>query len=177
PIGVHTVEILKSGYEEKIFNYISHENESQSFDAILVRKSNTNALWRSLILPGWGQHYQEKSTQTWLYPILFVGSAVGSYLMIDSYNTAVKNYDEARVIYHAAYNESDINSSWAAMEKAYDEVESKESTRNIMFIATGAIWLWNVLDTIILPPGYKNKMTLSATSVDNKILAKVRLDF
>ncbi len=177
PIGVHNVEIERSGYESKTYNYISQENKSKSVNGILSRKTNGNALWRSILLPGWGQAYQEKSVQTWLYPILVAGGMGGSYLMVNNYNTAVDDYDKARELYLEAFSDEDINRTRTTMDKAYDDVESAENTRNIMFIATGAIWLWNVLDTVILPPGYKNKMALSARSEDNKILAGVNVNF
>ena len=134
-------------------------------------------MWRSILLPGWGQAYQEKSVQTWLYPILVAGGIGGSYLMVNNYNTAVDDYNKTRDEYLAAFSDEDINRTRAAMDKAYDDVESKESTRNIMFIATGAIWLWNVLDTMILPTGYKNNVKLSANSYKNKVLAGVSIIF
>lgn len=169
PIGVHTVEIEKSGFESEAYNFISQENQVKSFDGRLKRKTNSAALWRSMLLPGWGQGYQEKPVQTWLYPTLFVGSTIGSYIMINNYNTAVDDYDKARDSYLKAFSEEDINRTRTAMDEAYDDVESSESTRNIMFMVTGVIWLWNVLDTMILPPGYKNKMTLSTSTKNNEI--------
>jgi len=169
PIGIHKVKIEKSGYEGKTLNYISKDNQSKTFNGSLSRKTNGNALWRSLLLPGWGQAYQEKSVQTWLYPILVVGGIGGSYLTINSYNTAVDDYDKAREKYLSAFTVEDITATRTAMDKAYDDVESAESTRNIMFITTGAIWIWNVLDTVILPAGYKNKMTLSTSTKNDEI--------
>ena len=177
PIGVHTVEIENSGYDSKTLNYIAQENQSKTFNGTLSRKTNGNALWRSILLPGWGQAYQEKSVQSWLYPILVVGGLGGSYLMINNYNTAVDDYNKAREEYLTAFSEADINTTREAMDKAYDDVESSESTRNIMFIATGAIWLWNVLDTMILPPSYKSNIKLSAKSEKNKVLAGVSVSF
>jgi hypothetical protein len=177
PIGVHTIEIERSGFESTTLNYISQENQSKSFDGALSRKTNTNALWHSILLPGWGQYYQEKSIQTWLYPLLIAGSIIGSYLMVNSYNTAVDDYNKARDEYNKAFSEEDLNRTRAAMDKAYDDVESKESMRNILFIVTGAIWLWNVLDTMILPPGYENSVKFSTRSEKNKVLVGISLRF
>ncbi len=177
PIGIHLIQIEKSGYEGKTYNYISQQDQSKSFDGVLSRKSNISALWRSVIFPGWGQSYQEKSIQSWLYPVLVAGGLIGSYLAVNNYNEAVDDYDIDRKFYLRAFSEEDIKRTRAAMDKSFDEVESKESTRDILFITTGAIWLWNILDTVILTPEYKNKMSLSTKSGDNKFLAGVSVKF
>jgi TM2 domain-containing membrane protein YozV len=177
PIGIHLIKIEKFGYESKIFNYISQENQTKSFDGMLQKKTSGNALWRSIVFPGWGQFYQEKPIQTLVYPFLFVSGIGVSYLMINNYNKSVDDYDAAREIYLKAFSEEDIIRTRSAMNEAYDDVESKEKTRNIAFIATGVIWLWNVVDTMIIPPEYEDKIEVSTNIKKNKIMAGVQIRF
>jgi len=153
------------------------KSKNEMYDGNVQQKSKMNALIRSAILPGWGQYYQEKPIQTWLYPVLFSGGAIASYLMIDSYNNAVTDFEKAEELYLNALTFDEIERTGSALDKAYKDIESKERTRNIMFIATGAIWLWNVLDTIVLQSEYKNKKVITAKIDKNKIIAELTIDF
>lgn len=148
----------------------TEENSSDEVNGKIESKSKISALWRSLIVPGWGQYYQEKPVQTLLYPTLAFAGVIGSIFTIDQYNKAVNEYNDARNLYLKAYNSSEINALRNTMDEKFDDMESREKTRNILLIATGAVWLWNVLDTVILPPGYESSVNVSSSSQNDRIL-------
>jgi hypothetical protein len=155
PIGRHSVVISQSGYEKKAQAIRIQSGKKVTISGSLNRKTTGKALFRSLFIPGLGQAYQEKNTRKWIYPVVFLGTAAASYAMLNTYNTAVDDYNSIKEQYETAFSINDINSYREEMYSAYDDVETKEQTRNVMFMAVGAVWLWNVLDALILPPGYK----------------------
>jgi hypothetical protein len=177
PVGVHQVKVVQSGYESRSGRVPIGKYRSYTFNGALKRKSNGKALLRSIIIPGWGQAYQEKRVQRWLYPVLFFGSLGLSYYTIQDYNAAIDEYDQSRTAYLSAYAAADINRYGNEMDQAYQDVESKEQQRNTMFAITGAIWLWNIVDIFLLPPGYQGRMQLSGFGRSIGLTTTFPLDF
>ena len=162
-IGNHEINVKRSGYEARHMIVFVEPNKTLTVDGALNPKTRGGAVLRSLMIPGLGQAYQEKTGRAVLYPLLFVGAAASSYFVgVKGYNQAVDDYNAAREAYLSAFALDQINARREEMYQAYDEVVKKENVRNALFITTGAIWLWNVIDVLILPPGYDKHMRLSA---------------
>ncbi|TGK03856.1 hypothetical protein EHO59_10020 [Leptospira semungkisensis] len=53
-----------------------------------------NSLWRSAVIPGWGQFYSDRKFQGIIYPTLFAAAAFVSYDKYRVYREAVKEYGE-----------------------------------------------------------------------------------
>jgi len=171
PAGRHKIKLIAvSGYEGKTINTTIHAGKKTTINASLEKKTSGKALLKSIIVPGLGQAYQEKHTRGWLYPALFVTGVAGSFAILNSYNTAVDDYNSIRDQYAAAYSNDKINSLREEMYKAYDRVESKENIRDLVFITTGIVWLVNAFDTILLPPKFKKNISISIKSTPNKIV-------
>lgn len=163
PVGRHEIKIKRSGYLGRSFAVDIKADRTATINGALRRKTRGTALLRSLFIPGLGQAYQEKGGRAIVYPLLFAGAAAGSYFIgVKGHEKAVDDYNAARQAYLTAFDPADINSSRETMHRAYDDVSSAENTRNALFIAAGAIWLWNVIDAAILPPGYEKHLHLSA---------------
>jgi hypothetical protein len=177
PIGKHKIEIEQSGYDSKSDNVNIQTNQTVNCSGVLNRKSNMSALWRSMLIPGWGQGYQEKGFQKWLYPLLFFGGLGGSYLGIQNYNDSANNYQDIRDQYLKAFDSADIEELRNKMDEAYEDVESDKQMRNRMFIFTGAVWLWNVIDVFLLPTGYTNTFRLSSINKENAYGVTIGLTF
>ena len=162
-IGTHEIKIQRSGYLTHTEVVVVKANQVISVNGALKPKTRVGAVLRSLVIPGWGQMYQEKSGRAALYPILFLGTAVASYSVgVLDYNKAVEDYHNARENYLAAFTIDEINYTREEMYRAYDEIVKMERMRNALFITAGAIWLWNVMDALFLPPGFKKHVRLSA---------------
>jgi hypothetical protein len=128
-------------------------------------------------MPGWGQAYQEKRIQKWLYPGLFLCSLGASIYSILEYNKAIDDYDRIRQEYQQAFAPSNINHYKNEMNMSYDDIVSKEQLRNNMLAVTGGIWLWNLVDIFVLPPGYSGKAQFSRSGGGMILTVTISLDF
>jgi hypothetical protein len=152
----------KPGYQTFAVKIDLQPDQIHNVDITLVPKKKWSACWRSAILPGWGQAYQEKSVRTRLYPLAIAGLATFSFFMTADYNDKISEYNQTREIYTSAFDVNDIEQLRREMDDNYDQVEKAEKTRNILYLATGVVWLWNILDTVILPPVWQTNYTMSA---------------
>ena len=176
-VGHYSFKISKPGFKSKKIDVNIESNKTSRINAQLEQKTTGGAFTRSLFLPGLGQAYQEKNSRAWLYGISFIGSAAGSFLYTNKYNTAVSDYNEIRQQYLSAAETGDINRLRDDMHAKYDDINSSENMRNIFYFTAGAIWLWNILDTFILPPGWGNNIKLSGGKAGDTQMAGISVNF
>lgn len=101
----------------------------------LVVRTKSDAVFRSLLVPGWGQMFNQDVIRGALYTSVFAGTLIGagaSYLMGEQ---ARKDYDAAKV--------------QADMDKAASNYKTRRQLMNVFLIGTGAIWAVNVLDAAV----------------------------
>lgn len=122
-------------YENGIYSFwvlvsIPKENQISPPTAI-------STIWRSFIIPGWGQLYKEES----LKGIFFMVSGIGGVatgiilkqLSIDSENNALNSRTQARRDY---YN---------------DQTKTYDTFSKISFIVAGVAYVWSLIDAITVP--------------------------
>jgi len=175
PVGKYKFELSKAGYVDKSFSVELTAGKKKSVNALLEKKTTSAAVLRSFAMPGWGQAYQEKAGRSWIYAIAYLGSGIGSFLYTNKYNTAISDYAGVKTDYSKAVDASEINRLRTEMHLKYDEINSAENSRNIFYVATGAIWLINMLDVMILPPGWTRDISLSVNN--DAIKAGIVLNF
>lgn len=73
-------------------NEIDTTNQASIFK---MQKSPVGAIWRSLVIPGWGQIYVENY---WKAPLFFGGAATTIYFVITNHNEYAKFRDQADLI-------------------------------------------------------------------------------
>jgi len=111
-----------------------------------ARYSNSRAVWRSFLFPGFGQKYVGSYLKGWLFQTGFLVSAVFTLearkdfrRADDGYTAAVEQLDQATSV-----SEVDIARIRAAV--AWDERREKRRILNAFYIASGTVWVLNVLD-------------------------------
>jgi len=123
-------------------------------------KTRRSAILKSILLPGWGQHYAGKSALSVLYPILQIGALSGVLYAINEYNSRVEEYDQSRDAYLAARDVTVIESARQNMFRKYKGIENAQSQRSAVIAAAAGLWIWNVLDAVIWPPVRREKLQL-----------------
>jgi TolB-like protein len=108
-------------------------------DAVVLR-SRSDAVFRSLLLPGWGQLYNRQPRKAWLFAggeVVLVGAAVGYHL------AGRKAYDD----YLARDRADQLGGSPSQRaQELYDTAASRYRTRNWLVAGAVALWAVNVGD-------------------------------
>ncbi len=132
--------ITKRGYKVWVLCQVAESGNIypnfENFNDCYPTKLNTgiNALWRSILVPGWGQLYKDESLKGILFMAGSIGGLAGGLifkqLSIDATNKALSARTQAvRDFYN---NDS----------KNYDTYST------ISFIASASIYIWNLIDAV-----------------------------
>ncbi len=98
--------------------------------------SSFSPIWRSLLLPGWGQLYKEQSFKGVSFMTLTIGGIAGGLVFSQLSDDAAKNALAARTQPRRDYFNQDK--------------KDNASYSTICFIAGGLFYAWNVVDAIIM---------------------------
>jgi hypothetical protein len=107
-------------------------------DAVVLR-SRSDALFRSLLLPGLGQFYNRQPVKGWVVigaEAAILGTALGYHL------AGAAAYDDYRGVKPAP---GGVSTS-AEAQRLYDLSASRYRTRNALLVAGGVVWIANVVD-------------------------------
>ncbi|MBN2423716.1 MAG: PEGA domain-containing protein [Calditrichaceae bacterium] len=164
----HLFLFEKTGYES-YRKHLYFKSGDRQLEISLEKKSISGAFIRSAVLPGWGQAYQDKHNKQYIFPLLFASTSIGTALSIINYNNSVDIYNSAKFNYQYSFKESDVNFYRNQMEESYNDLENAELMRKFFIISTISVWLWNVIDTIIVPPKWQDEILISTNLQNNRI--------
>ncbi len=92
------------------------------------------ALWRSAILPGWGQMYKKQKIKAYTLiaseVILLSGALISQNQYDYNYNEAIKNMKNANYLFYL------------------DKADTWTSIRNMAFVGAGAFYIYNLIDAV-----------------------------
>ena len=160
-----TAEI--KGYEKfsRMIEFNRVENESISIP--LVPKKKMKAVLRSFILPGWGQHYEERPTQGKIYFIAQVASLISLGISqvhytncLDHYNSQLHGYEYLSRSYEKAPN------AWNDLEHAHSKLNEAFEYRQIFVYTTIGIYALNIVDSLIFFPKNIRKIEIFGISLN-----------
>lgn len=106
-------------------------------DAVVLR-SRSDAVFRSVIAPGWGQFYNRQPAKGWAIigtEVALVGAAVGFHL------SGKAAYDD-----YLALEGGAGGSPSSEAQALYDTAASRYRTRDWLLVGVAAVWVLNVAD-------------------------------
>ncbi|HMB01906.1 MAG TPA: DUF5683 domain-containing protein [Spirochaetota bacterium] len=126
--------------------------------ALLSPIKPITSAFRSLLVPGWGQFYNDHNIRGAVYTGLWAASIL-SVLYCElsrqqSYDSYLQSYNE----YKTADNKSDTLDKWNNAEKEYDRALMFEDVRNYSIYAMAAITGSAVMDAVISAAVNNKKM-------------------
>lgn len=170
-IGKYNITAFKNGFEKKNIQYYFRGDENGVLRLTLNPKTRFKASVRSLVFPGWGQYYSERKKFSLVLSVMTLG--VGLYTLdkhfvyknaVDNYNTAIENFEKNKKDYekHDEY--------WDVVVARHDAIDSAFIERENWMWITGAIWLYNFLDSIFFFPVTENTLL-------NKTVPKISANY
>ncbi len=119
-------------------NYLKKDVTKKQYSVKSVKVANSSGfapIWRSALVPGWGQLYKKQKAKgyTLLFSeVLFITAAFISQNQYDyNNNEAIKNIKHPETYYYYT-----------------DKADVWKTTRNAAFIGAGAVYLYSIIDAI-----------------------------
>lgn len=112
-----------------------------SSDAVVLR-SRSGAVFRSILVPGFGQFYNRQQVKGWLVlgtEVALLGGALGYHL------AGKAAYED----YRSASRETLGAAPSAEAARRYDLATSRYSTRNWLLVGAAGVWALNVVDAYL----------------------------
>src|SRR5262245_51011356 len=118
----------------------------------LEEQKRRDAVMRSVVIPGWGQRYLGRGTESALifYGTVAMGIAAG--YQHARYADAADAYETARDIYAQAEDPRLSEAAYALMEVRYDEMSDHRGKRNAFLWTGAAVWSVGIIDALIHGP-------------------------
>ena len=120
-----------------------------SSDAIVLR-SKKDAIFRSLLIPGWGQIYNREPVKGYVFMGAIgasIGTGIAFHLIGASAEQAYKSANDAALCASAGLPATcTAEQKQAAADSLRTKAESRYTVRNVALGVAGSLWLLNVLD-------------------------------
>ena len=167
-IGNYEVIVSKRGYETYKTKITLDPTRHTSLAVTLSPKTNIKAAFRSMIIPGWGQHYGERKTKGILMHVLAAGSIAAYFIADHNFDIKYERFERKRQVYDnavaagAGYEELQV--LLADLNEAQQEALDKEDIRRISIGTVIGAWGISVLDALFFFPD--DRGTFSVKGVD-----------
>jgi len=134
-----------------------------SLNKIVFIKPRKQALWRSAVVPGFGQLYEKRYVSSLSYfgtEGLLTFSLFG---LRDSHTELEAKYQSLRQEYENLNGTTEeIQAAWNNVENAYNEMDSNYKLQQLVTGAMVGVYLWNILDSwLFMPKIADNKLQAS----------------
>ena len=170
--GQYRITAIIEGYE-KWSNVVGFNREEQREITIpLSPKKQFRSISRSLLLPGWGQHYAERKIEG----KIFFGAQMISLV---SLGFAQLHYDNCLDDYNfqlAEYNRKSKSfalepAAWHELQRAHSQLDDAFTYRQIFIYSSICVYALNVLDSIFFFPKNIRKIEIFGLAFSEPKLA------
>lgn len=163
--GRYEIEVTREGYERYRSAVYLSEAKATDINVKLTPKTRIKALFRSAIIPGWGQRYYGNQAKSTLFFVGAAASGIGYALAKNDYDEKLDAYRE-RVATRAAVSQwSEIPRLNAQVRDAQKIANDAENTLNIVTIAAAGIYALNLLDAFAFFPDFNSYVEYKALTV------------
>ncbi len=144
---------LLAGFYNIEYKGVLAPGGEENLDLTFEPKHRSGAIWRSVLLPGYGQRFAEHKTRgliTSAVQIMSVALAVYAHL---DYEDKLKAYDDAYEAYLNATTQSGIQTTRLQVSSARTEWDDAAILRDIGFASVGIVYTVNLLDVALFSGG------------------------
>jgi len=118
--------------------------------ALRTEVTDSGALWRSAVAPGWGQFYKQRTGWGYVYSLSFgagLVTSVTSLVLWQNYNSRYKNYQPDYVVSPTGgVSLSNASASQAELDRLSGAADSWQTATVVSGIATLTIYTFCLID-------------------------------
>lgn len=174
--GRYEVHAYAPGYEEWRSTLYLDPTTSRTLSIELSSRSRLKATLRSMIFPGWGQHYTDQRSKALLFAATELAALGWMGVEQIEYRDKVADFEVAERNYLDAKEVDEIQRLYAEMERRREAADEKFDDRRTALYMAGAIWTVNVLDMILFYPSSSTGL-YSQVGSGGELYAGFRLEF
>lgn len=119
-------------------------------------------VWRSALLPGWGQLYEGQATKGYFFIGIGAALALNYGSARQKFKKAQADYDSAVGVPASPGGGNTILLNVILIQQKRDSLEQSEKSMNLSALYLAGFWAWNVIDSFLFPAPV-NPVALSTT--------------
>jgi hypothetical protein len=150
--GSYEARTAAQGYNSATRVFTVGPNRRNTIELVLSPKSSVSLALRSTLLPGLGQFSGGRRKTGVLFLLATLGAGVVSGLAHVEYDAALSDYHGALARHSSASQLESIRLAKQDTTRAFEDVDSKFTQRQLAVAATGVLWGANVLHALIAGP-------------------------
>ncbi|MCX6136755.1 MAG: DUF5683 domain-containing protein [Ignavibacteriales bacterium] len=136
---------------------LSAQKKYQIFDT----HSKSEAVFRSFVVPGWGQMYNKQQLKGYIF-------LCGQTMLIGSYFYFNQKYSDT-------YNNYSLEKDPTKTAKLFDDAESAKNRRNLIGYAIAGTWILGMVDAYVFGWDNTQILDLSLSIIDNQPTISISL--
>lgn len=149
PVGIHDIEIRHPSYSRSVLQSVAVQpGETRKMES-QFGIFTPDAIWRSAMLPGWGQMYDGAGVKGGMFMAAFLGSGAMAVLSVmnvtDKNNTYQQSLDDLRNV----TSQAEYDRVWQDANAKYNDLQDAQKKRNTFFAAAGAVYALNIVDVVL----------------------------
>jgi hypothetical protein len=148
PQGRHEIELAKRGFETHSEEVWIGPVRGESRVIYLHQKRRRDALWRSLLFPGWGSYYNDRSRRGAFFLVMEAGLLAFAWERNGTFEERRDDYESADLSYRSAVTDQAIAEARARRDETYDKMADAESERDYALIGVAVVYGLSVLDAL-----------------------------
>jgi hypothetical protein len=182
----YTIPKLWTGQHEVTFKLVGFAPNTQTIniqedkrevlkvnlEKLIFIKSREQALWRSAVLPGFGQFYEDRPFWGTIYlatQFSFIYVLTGQR---SKYDDLHQDYLDKRSIYSEFQgSQAEITQMWSDVQTAYDLSKSNYRNQQITMGLIAGAYLWNIADAWLFMPRITESNWSTRVTTDGKSIS------
>jgi TolB-like protein len=179
--GKHEVTFKLDGFAESTQSINIREDKREvlqvNLDKLIYIKSRKQAVWRSAVIPGLGQFYEERPEVGTIY----LAAQLGLFYLLNTqrseYETLHQDYLDKFDLYKDFIgSEEQISELWDEVEVSYELSEENYQMQQITLGLIVGSYLWNVADSwLFMPKRTESNWSASVTSAGRSVSAGIEV--
>lgn len=132
-------------YKDEFSEFKGHFVTYSKGEKIIKTKSKLPYIWRSMVLPGWGQYEDGRKRKAYFLGGLFLSFGFYYYINLQNFNKAENNYKSV-VPLPATAEQDTFLINYVRLQGPRNEYRTAESNVNIALYLLAFTYLYNVFD-------------------------------
>jgi TolB-like protein len=181
-VGEHQISLRLEGHAPSNQTIIIKEDKREALlielDKLIYLKPRGEALWRSAIVPGFGQLYEERPLWAFVYIVTEASLLISLNNQRTDYAKLHQEYLDKRDAYSNFQGSNDqIAERWAEVQTAFDVSEANYQKQQITMGLMAGVYVWNIADAwMFMPRRTESNWSTGLISDGRSVSAQVKLN-